>query len=293
MSERYINPYTDYGFKKLFGTEENKELLISFLNAMIFDKEGVITSLTYKNIEQLGDSKDRRNCYFDVYCETQDGSSFIVEMQNARKSYFKDRSLFFAAKPIRDQAEKGEEWDFRLNNVYMVGVMNFKFPDKEYSEDSYYHVIQLMDVVDQHVFYDKLTLIYLEMPKLKNMAPRTDSFRDLWLYALQNLCYTDDYPEVLRDGIFKKLYEAAAIANMNDAQLLSYERSQKAMWDRYSERETAREEGREEGREQGLEQGREEARKETLLEMARKMKADGIDVETICRITGVSEDEIL
>jgi predicted transposase/invertase (TIGR01784 family) len=288
MSERFMNPYTDYGFKKLFGTEENKELLISFLNAMIFDKEGVITSLTYKNIEQLGDNKDRRNCYFDVYCETQDGSSFIVEMQNARKSYFKDRSLFYAAKPIRDQAEKGEEWDFRLNDVYMVGVMNFRFPDKEYPEDSYYHVIQLMDVVDQHVFYDKLTLIYLEMPKLKNMAPRTDSFRDLWLYALQNLCYTDNYPEVLQKGIFKKLYEAAAMANMNDAQLLAYERSQKAMWDRYSERETARDEGREEGRMEGREEGKKELRTEIIV----RMKSSGIDTATIAKITGLSEEEI-
>ena len=267
-----MNPYTDYGFKKLFGTEENKELLISFLNAIIFDKEGVITSLTYKNIEQLGDNKDRRNCYFDVYCETQDGSDFIVEMQNARKTYFKDRSLFYAAKPIRDQAEKGEEWDFRLNNVYMVGVMNFRFPNNEYPEDSYYHVIQLMDVVDQHVFYDKLTLIYLEMPKLKNMTPSTKSFRDLWLYALQNLCYTDDYPEVLQNGIFKKLYDAAALANLNDAQLLAYERSQKAMWDRYSERETAREEERD--------------------KIAAKMKAIGINAATIMEITGLSEEEI-
>lgn len=276
MSERFMNPYTDYGFKKLFGTEENKELLISFLNAMIFDREGIITDLTYKNIEQLGDNKDRRNCYFDVYCETQDGSNFIVEMQNARKSYFKDRSLFYAAKPIRDQAEKGEEWDFRLNNVYMVGVMNFRFPNKEYPEDSYYHVIQLVDVVDQHVFYDKLTLIYLEMPKLKNMTPRSNSFRDLWLYALQNLCYTDDYPETLREGIFKKLYDAAAMANLNDAQLLAYERSQKAMWDRYSERETAREEGRE----------------EKIAEIVCNMKSTGLDLTTIMKITGLSEDEI-
>ena len=177
MQDRYINPFVDYGFKKLFGTEENKDLLISFLNAIIFDREGVITNVTYKNIEQLGDSRDRRNCYFDVYCETQDGSDFIVEMQNARKTYFKDRSLFYAAKPIRDQAE----------------------------------------------------MIYLEMPKLKDMPPRTDSFRDLWLYALQTLCYTDEYPEVLHQGIFKKLYDAAALANMNDAQLLTYERSQKVL----------------------------------------------------------------
>ena len=323
--ERYINPYTDYGFKRLFGTEENKALLISFLNAMIYNEEGVITDVTYSNIEQLGDNKDRRNCYFDVYCYMRDGSRFIVEMQNARQTYFKDRSLFYAAKPIRDQAEKGEDWDCKLNDVYMVGVMNFKFPNNEYPEDSYYHVVKLMDVVDNHVFYEKLTLIYLEMPKLRNFNWEPVTFRDKWLFALHHLCYTDEYPEVLREGVFKQLYEAARLANMDDAQLLTYERSRKAMWDRNNERRTAREEGREEGleegreaglaegreaglaegREAGLAEGREaglaegrakgraEGRLEGVLEVARKMKADGMDLETVCRLTGFTEEEIL
>ena len=287
MSNRFMNPYTDYGFKKLFGTEENKELLISFLNAIIFDQEGVITGLTYKNIEQLGDIKKRRNCYFDVYCEVNDGSSFIVEMQNARQDYFKDRSLFYAAKPIRDQAQVGEDWDFRLENVYMVGVMNFRFPGNEYPEDNYYHVVKLMDIVDQHVFYDKLTLIYLEMPKLKSMMLNSDSMREKWLYALHSLCYTDEFPVELHEEIFKKLFAAAAVANLNEAQYNAYDRSRMDMWDYNNTIRTAKREGHE----AGLEKGRAEGRKEEKKEIALNMKSKGFDVATICQITGLTEDE--
>ena len=307
MEGRFINPYTDYGFKKLFGTEENKELLISFLNAIIFDKEEGITSLTYKNIEQLGDIRKRRNCYFDVYCEVNDGSNFIVEMQNARQDYFKDRSLFYAAKPIRDQAQVGEDWDFRLENVYMVGVMNFRFPDNEYPEDSYYHVVKLMDIVDQHVFYDKLTLIYLEMPKLKNMTLNSDSMREKWLYALHSLCYTDSYPEELHEAIFKKLFTAASIANLNEAQWNAYDRSRMDMWDYYSTLKTAkreglkegRAEGREEGRAEGLAEGRKEGLKAALaesknkmLDVARNLKELGMDDETIMSVTGLTSESV-
>lgn len=185
---------------------EMEELLISFLNAIIFDKEDGITSLTFKNIEQLGDTKKHRNCFFDVYCKVNDGSSFIVEMQNAWQNYFKDRSLFYATQPIRDQGQVGEEWNFRLENVYMVGVMNFRFSKDEYPEDSYFHVVKLMDIVDQHVFYDKLTLIYLEMPKLKNMTLKNDSMREKWLYALHNLCYTNEYPVELHEDISRSSF---------------------------------------------------------------------------------------
>ena len=120
MSGKFISPYTDYGFKKLFGTEENKDLLISLLNSLISDKADPITDLTYKNVEQIGRAIKQRASYFDVYCETQSGSKFIVEMQSGKQDYFKDRSLFYAAKPIRDQGIIGDQWDFRLEEVYMI-----------------------------------------------------------------------------------------------------------------------------------------------------------------------------
>ncbi|MBP5614228.1 MAG: PD-(D/E)XK nuclease family transposase, partial [Bacteroidales bacterium] len=91
--EKYINPYTDFGFKKLFGTEMNKDLLISFLNALFNNSEKEIEDIQYLNSENLGDGSGDRRSVFDVYCTTRDGSRFIVEMQKAEQAFFKDRSV--------------------------------------------------------------------------------------------------------------------------------------------------------------------------------------------------------
>lgn len=163
ISERYINPYTDFGFKKLFGTELNKDLLISFLNAL-FSGKPEITDLTYLNSEHLGEGIYDRKAVFDVYCQLADGSRIIVEMQKTEQQYFKDRSIYYSTYPIREQAPKGP-WNYRLDDVYTVGILNFTFPEGEYADDSMIHEVKLKDVEDNHVFYDKLTFVYLEMPK--------------------------------------------------------------------------------------------------------------------------------
>ena len=164
MTGKYINPYTDFGFKKLFGTEMNKDLLISFLNSLFSGSVKEITDVEYLNGENLGDSYGDRRSVFDVYCKTDDGGRFIVEMQKAEQSYFKDRSVYYATTPIRQQAPKGK-WDYHLEDVYTIGILNFEFPNNEYPSDSYRHEVKLKDVEDNHVFYDKLTFVYLEMPK--------------------------------------------------------------------------------------------------------------------------------
>ncbi len=149
--ERYINPYTDFGFKKLFGTELNKDLLISFLNALFNDEKRIIQDVQYLNAEQLGDGYGDRRAVFDVYCITEDGSRFIVEMQKAEQEYFKDRSIYYATAPIREQAPKGK-WDYHLEGVYTIGVLNFVFPNNEYPADSYIHEVKLKDTEDNHIF---------------------------------------------------------------------------------------------------------------------------------------------
>ena len=133
---RYINPYTDFGFKKLFGTEMNKDLLISFLNALFNGREQEITDVEYLNAEHLGEGYGDRRAVFDVYCKTADGSRFIVEMQKAEQEYFKDRSIYYSTFAIREQAVKGKEWNYHLDDVYTVGVLNFVFPNGEYPSDS-------------------------------------------------------------------------------------------------------------------------------------------------------------
>ncbi|MDR1672909.1 MAG: Rpn family recombination-promoting nuclease/putative transposase, partial [Bacteroidales bacterium] len=117
---RYINPHTDFGFKKLFGTEANKDLLQEFLPVLL-GKEDRIISLRYLNQEQLGRTENDRKAVYDLYCETETGDKFIVEMQRNYQEFFKDRSVYYSTFPIQEQAKRGIEWDFELNAVYTVG----------------------------------------------------------------------------------------------------------------------------------------------------------------------------
>lgn len=274
LRERYINPYTDFGFKKLFGTEINKDLLMSFLNSFLDTKEA-ITSVRYLNSERLGDGVGDRRSVFDVYCETEKGEKFIVEMQKAGQRYFKDRSVYYSTTPIREQAQQGE-WNFRLENVYTVGVLDFVFPNNEYPADEYYHVVKLMDVADKHVFYDKLTFVYLEMPKFNKTEDELETMFDKWMYALRNLSRLLDRPKALQDRIFEKFFNQAEIAQYNEEERREYETSVKNYRDYINTMDYAHDNGW----------------KEANVENARKMKADGMPTELIAKYTSLSIDEI-
>ena len=274
IKERYINPYTDFGFKKLFGTEMNKDLLMSFLNSFLDIKE-TITGIKYLNSERLGNGIGDRRSIFDVYCETEKGEKFIVEMQKAGQRYFKDRSIYYSTTPIRVQAQQGE-WDFHLENVYTVGVLDFVFPNNEYPADEYYHIVKLMDVADKHVFYDKLTFVYLEMPKFNKTEDELETMFDKWMYALRNLSRLLDRPKALQDRVFEKFFEQAEIAKYNDEERQEYEWSIKNYRDYVNTMDYAHDNGW----------------KEANVENARKMKDDGMPVEMIAKYTSLTTEEI-
>ncbi len=282
--ERYINPYTDFGFKKLFGTELNKDLLISFLNALFAGSKKEIQDVQYLNSEHLGDGYGDRRAVFDVYCKTEDGGRFIVEMQRADQEFFKDRSLYYSTFAIREQAPKGKDWDYELEDVYTIGVLNFTFPDDEYPADSYRHEVKLKDVDDNHVFYDKLTLIYLEMPKFNKTEDELETMLDKWMFVLRNLSRLLERPKALQDRVFKKLFDQAEIAQYSPEERREYEASIKNYWDYYSTMKTAVKKGREEGRAEG--------RAEERRENAHKMKEDNMPTALIAKYTGLTEEEI-
>lgn len=287
IQERYINPYTDFGFKKLFGTELNKDLLISFLNALL-NGEQEITDLTYLNGEHLGDGYGDRRAVFDVYCQLADGKKFIVEMQKAEQAYFKDRSIYYSTFPIRDQAPKGGTWDYHLENVYTVGILNFVFPNDEYPADRFMHEIKLTDVEDKHVFYDKLTFIYLEMPKFNKTEDELVTMFDKWMFALRNLSRLLERPKALQERIFTRLFDQAEIARFSPKERREYQESIKDYWDYYSTMTTSFNKGKVEGRAEGRAEGKDEANREN----ARKMKELGISPEMISQVTGLTEEEI-
>ena len=281
-SERYINPYTDFGFKKLFGTEMNKDLLISFLNAL-FNGHEVVRNVTYLNGEHFGDSYRDRKAIFDVYCENEQGEKFIVEMQKAEQTYFKDRSVYYATTPIRQQAPKGK-WDYHLEDVYTVGILNFEFPNNEYPADSYRHEVKLKDVEDNHVFYDKLTFVYLEMPKFNKSEDELETMFDKWMFVLRNLSRLLERPKALQDRVFQKLFEQAEIAKYSDAERRLYEASQKEYWDYTSTLETAQRKGLQLGIQHGIQKEK--------METIHRLKAMGLSVEQIAQGADMDVKEV-
>ena len=293
--ERYVNPYTDFGFKKLFGTELNKELLISLLNAL-FDRSAqqspneprqVVKDLKYLPTEKL-EAFGMRRAVFDVYCEGENGEKFIVEMQKASQDFFRDRSVFYSAFPIIEQGKAGADWDFHLNNVYTIGILNFVFPGDEYDKDCFHHEVKLMDVEDKHVFYDKLTYVYLEMPKFKKTEDELVSMYDKWLFVLKNLTQLMERPVALQERVFTRLFEQAEIARFTPDETRIYEESLKHYRDMRNVVNSAERRGREEGRREGLEEGRKDAK----YEAAGKMKAKGFASADIAEITGLTTAEI-
>ena len=291
---KYINPYTDFGFKKLFGTPLNKDLLISFLNSL-FDGKEVVRDLTYLNGESLGNGYGDRRAIFDVYCENEQGETFIVEMQKAEQQFFKDRSVFYSTFPIQNQGKKGI-WNFKLKGVYTIGILDFVFPNHEYPQDSLRHEVKLVDVDDKHVFYDKLTFLYLEMPKFTKKEDELETMFDKWLFVLHNLSRLMKHPAALQERIFTRLFEQAEIARYTPEERQDYEDSLKVYRDMKNVLDTAELRGREKGRKEGRREGRKEGIEQGTFEERRKnakaMKALGLPLETIVKVTGMSADDI-
>ncbi|MGM9839597.1 MAG: Rpn family recombination-promoting nuclease/putative transposase [Sodaliphilus sp.] len=307
MEDKYISLLTDFGFKRIFGTDLNKDLLIGFLNAL-FEGEHVITDVKYLNSEHLGDVLAERKAIFDVYCETENGEKFIVEMQNAFQEFFKDRSLFYSTFPIREQASKGSNWDFRLNHVYTIALINFDMREPAFDQSRLSHTVKLCDTYTHKVFYDKLDFIYVEIAKFDKNADELTTTFEKWLYVLKNLSRLDNQPQSLRDKVFDRLFTQAEIATFTPRELKAYEDSRKAYRDLKNCLDSAIREGIKEGMEEGLKKGMEEGLKKGLekglkkgleqgraegaIVIAKKMKAMGMDDATIMQATGMSASDL-
>ena len=291
MEERYINPHTDFGFKRLFGSEFNKELLISFLNAM-FHGEQVVEDVTYLNSEQLGDRVDERRAVFDVYCINERGEKFIVEMQNIYQEFFKDRTIYSSTFPIREQAKRGSDWDFHLKSVYTIGLLNFNFAEGLENAKKWHHEVKLMEVDTKEVFYDKLTYVYVEIPKFNKREEELVTMYDKWMYVLRNLSSLMQRPSALQERVFTRLFEQAEISKFNAVELKSYEDSMNAYRDIVNAIKSAEKKKYAEGRAEGILEGRAEGRAESMAEVARAMLAKGMDVAVISEITGLTPNQI-
>ena len=267
VEERYISLLTDFGFKRIFGTAMNKDLLICFLNSL-FNGRQVVKDVSYLNPEHVGDVYTDRRAIFDVYCEGENGEKFIVEMQNAYQAYFKDRSLFYSTFPIREQA----------------ALLNFDMNEEAFEKEKIRHSVQLCDTATHKVFYDKLEFIYVEIAKFNKSLEELETLYDKWLYALKNLYKLTQRPKELCDKVFDRLFEEAEIAKFTPQELREYEASKIAYRDIKNSVDTAKREGIAEGMEKGMEK--------KSHEIAKKMLTKGMDEATVMEITGLSAELI-
>ena len=286
-NDKYINPLTDFGFKKLFGTELNKDLLIDFLN-QILPKNKKVKDLVYSSTDKTGATKKDRKAIFDLYCTSPQGDRFIVEMQKAKQTYFKDRSVFYSTFPIQEQAERGD-WNFKLNPVYSIGVLDFEFDDEPSDKEniSLHHIIELKNQKGE-VFYDKLKFVYLELPKFTKKVEELKTRYEKWLYVLRHLSDLQERPKALQERVFNKLFQAAEIANFSKEEKEAYEESLKHYRDIKNVVDSSKEEGRLEGIEQGIEQGKVKESDENVKNGILKGYSD----EIISDITGRNIEDI-
>jgi len=280
--DRYINPFTDFGFKKIFGEESNKDLLIDFLNELLTER-GRITEISYLKNENLGGNTADRNAIFDLYCRNEKGERFIVELQKAKQKYFKDRSLYYSTFAIQEQADKGE-WDFQLQGVYTISIMDFRFSDNPIYQDKIRHDVQLLDRDTKEVFYDKLLFIYLEMPKFNKSIHELETHYDKWLFLLKNISRLDRMPDKFKETIFTKFFEVAEIANYNREEKMAYQDSLKYYRDFKNVIDTAVEEA--------VDIAVEEALDKRNIDVAKSLILEGISDEIIMLGTNLSLEQI-
>jgi len=295
---KFVNPFTDTGFKILFGQELSKPLLIDFLNSLLSGKEKIV-DLKFLDKEKPRLYKNDRGLIYDIYCETDTGKKIIVEMQNRSQEFFLERSIFYVSQAVSRQGEKGE-WDYNFDSVYLVAFMNFKLDClKEFRTDA-----SLKNDKTNEVISDKIKFIYLQLPYFTKEEDECKTYFDKWIYIFKNMEILERIPWAAKNSVFSRLGEIAEIANMTETQRRKYDKDLKILRDNYNILEFAKKEARREGRAEGkaegiaegraegIAEGRAEGLKEKAIEMAIEMLKEGLPIETVAKISKLSISEV-
>ncbi|MEG1562376.1 MAG: Rpn family recombination-promoting nuclease/putative transposase, partial [Bacteroides sp.] len=247
---RFINPFTDYGFKKIFGQEVSKPLLIEFLNDLL-EGERVIKDIQFLNNEQIPILQTDRASIYDIYCLTETGEHIIVEMQNQSQVHFKERALYYLSRAIINQGVIGRDWKFEIKAVYGVFLMNFLI-DKE---TKFRTDVVMTDRESGEIFSDKLREIFIALPRFQKEEDECETDFERWIYVLNNMETLKRMPYKARKAVFQKLEEVADVASLNERERVIYDLNLKQYRDNLVVMESATQRGIEQGIARGLELG--------------------------------------
>ena len=304
---KFINPFTDFGFKHIFGREMDKDILIEFLNDLL-EGEHTIKDLRIMNNERLPETEQGRKVIFDIHCETDKGERIIIEMQNREQPHFKDRALYYLSHSVVEQGIKGT-WDYELAAVYGVFFLNFTLdeenrPNNNRNEGKFRRDIVLADRETGQVFNPKFRQIYIELPRFNKEEEECETDFERWIYVLKNMETFQRLPFKARKSVFEKLEQIVDIASLSKEDRMKYDESIKVYRDHLAVLDFAKQEGlelgrtegirqgRAEGMAKGIEQGKNEGEMNERLKNARRMKTKGYPIDDIADITGLSAEEI-
>lgn len=288
---RYINPLSDFGFKFLFGSTANKELLISLLNS-IFHERKVIKDLVFNKTEFVGETEQLGAVVFDLSCMGSNGEKFVIEVQSTSHVNFKKRMLYYGCKLIADQAPKGrrQHWNYAISEVYIIILLaNFSINNSK-NADGWLNYIRLFNSESGSVFDEDFVFIYIELVNFTKGVDALDNDLERWMYILKSLPYLSDQPASIQGPVFEQLFNIAEYSKLNMEEKDMYDVSLKRLWDQEVVRQYY-----EQKMEEALEKGREEALAEArsnLLNIARNMKKAGSSIEFIAEITNLSTGEV-
>ncbi len=277
---KFINPFTDIGFKRIFGQEISKPVLIAFLNALL-DGERRIVDLQYLDKEQPGESIDDRSLIYDVYCRLENGDHIIVEMQNKGQAFFKNRSVYYISRSISRQGDPGPEWQYDVKAVYIIALLNFRRDDisREFRTD-----VALMDMKHKTLFSDKMRLVYLQLPYFTKELEECETLFEKLIYVLKHMDVLQRMPWLAQDAVFQKLASIADVTSLSKKERTAYDENLRKYRDTLAVLEGQFLEGEAKGRAEGAE--------ENKRENARRMKSKGFPVEVIAEITNLTAEEI-
>ena len=273
---KFINPFTDMGFKRIFGQEINKDLLIDFLNALLMGERRV-KDIRFLDKELLPEYENDRSLIYDIYCTDENGEQFIVEMQNREHVNFRERTLYYLSQAIARQGEKGTGWQFDLKAVYGVFFLNFRLSDlpQKLRTD-----IVLCDRDTHELFTDKMRYIFLELPLFDKEESECETDFERWIYVLKNMETLQRLPFKARNAVFQKLEQIVDIAALSKEDRMKYDESIKVYRDKLAIMAFERQKGQAEGRAEGK------------LEVARNLKQMGLATEAIAQATGLTAETI-
>ena len=276
---RYARIIMDDWFKRTFGTEPNKGLLIMLLKELIPEHD--IKDLTYVQQEHINPFPGKKDALIDVECVDTDGTRFIVEMQVARQRFFYERSLFYSTFGIQQQVEKSSSMDYGFPPVYFVGFMDFSLHE---GSDRVLYRYSLREKETGEEMTGSLQFVFLELTNCRKALTPEATLLDNFCYALHNMEHLTDRPEELKEEIFKRLFKTAEIATFTPEERIKYENDMTTERDIQNYISYAREKGLEEGMEKGREEGR--------IEAARNMLADEISIDLVAKYTGLSIEQV-